>query len=708
MIGLSVVMVIRLQAHGVLDKSFFLKLYDGLYACRHKEIFYPLIIHFVTGFMGHVLAYTSATLCLTGVGITLPSLLATPISISLVMYLCAPGFSWLDNVMCYSKGTGIWCACVLAGITWIAPYVIRGKHFMRNANLIFKPYDELFIQPTWNSIFLMQHMCLNYKPDGFTTTQHLMQADSDAVSRIFICTTMYREADFEMGRLLKSLHKVSQSEKLKNIYLEAHIFLDNGTQDYHLTDFATQLVSLLDSKMKVSAHEANAYQTPYGVQLNWTLPGGMPFFIHMKDSTKIKSKKRWSQVMYMSYVLNYRVLRDHSREKVIPIQHERITAIADDTLFVGYASDKEWEKNTAALSSRELNLQDNDISPTPSANTNGSQTPFYVRDNRRHLARMFSIDQEKNQHGRPGEMSSTHITDLIQTFGPEILQQISSDQGIGNSDDMSVSSMSSNSDDIGSSEATPSPQSSIKDKFSHDNEYEGDLSSNNENSLTSLKAKRAKSFLVYEREKPIPELVRAHSLLPERSIRYQHYGLPERPERPIRPKRPQHPPRSKHKLRKIPTSPKAQLLKNCERQNSNDSSQGSQTGTDNPAYTPDSNNPSQQTTPLGVQRSPRYAPPAQGAEEGDTKKEPEVFHISRKAVPSFKSINKKRIPLDDHTYLLATDGDMEFTDDSVLDLLHLCNADRRLGGACGRTHPIGQKTGPLVWYQKFEYAKGET
>ncbi len=69
-------------------------------------------------------------------------------------------------------------------------------------------------------------------------------------------------------------------------------------------------------------------------------------------------------------------------------------------------------------------------------------------------------------------------------------------------------------------------------------------------------------------------------------------------------------------------------------------------------------------------------------------------------------MSKRKLSLDDHTYILATDADMEFTEDSVVDLLNLCNQDRRLGGACGRTHPIGQRTGPLVWYQKFEYAKG--
>ncbi len=90
------------------------------------------------------------------------------------------------------------------------------------------------------------------------------------------------------------------------------------------------------------------------------------------------------------------------------------------------------------------------------------------------------------------------------------------------------------------------------------------------------------------------------------------------------------------------------------------------------------------------------------------KAEAEIFTISKQTVPSDTETSKKKLALDDHTYILATDSDMEFTEDSVVDLLNLCNQDRRLGGACGRTHPIGQRTGPLVWYQKFEYAKGTT
>ena len=61
---------------------------------------------------------------------------------------------------------------------------------------------------------------------------------------------------------------------------------------------------------------------------------------------------------------------------------------------------------------------------------------------------------------------------------------------------------------------------------------------------------------------------------------------------------------------------------------------------------------------------------------------------------------------DKNTYILATDADMLFNDTSVLDLVNVCNEDLRLGAACGRTHPMGKKINPIVWYQIFEYAKG--
>lgn len=47
--------------------------------------------------------------------------------------------------------------------------------------------------------------------------------------------------------------------------------------------------------------------TPYGGRLTWTLPGGTMLIAHLKDKVKIRHKKRWSQCMYMYYLLGYRM-----------------------------------------------------------------------------------------------------------------------------------------------------------------------------------------------------------------------------------------------------------------------------------------------------------------------------------------------------------------------------------------------------------------
>ena len=86
--------------------------------------------------------------------------------------------------------------------------------------------------------------------------------------------------------------------------------------------------------MKISANDAAAYETPYGIQLYWKVAAGMPFFVHLKDTAKVKAKKRWSQVMYMSYVLNFRALQD--QPGMAPVQ-QRDPDRANDSLFVGYA-----------------------------------------------------------------------------------------------------------------------------------------------------------------------------------------------------------------------------------------------------------------------------------------------------------------------------------------------------------------------------------
>ena len=59
---------------------------------------------------------------------------------------------------------------------------------------------------------------------------------------------------------------------------------------------------------------------------------------------------------------------------------------------------------------------------------------------------------------------------------------------------------------------------------------------------------------------------------------------------------------------------------------------------------------------------------------------------------------------DDQTYILATDADVMFTPNDVMALMDLMSRNPKVGAVCSRTHPLG--TGPLVWYQIFDYAIG--
>lgn len=66
-------------------------------------------------------------------------------------------------------------------------------------------------------------------------------------------------------------------------------------------------------------------------------------------------------------------------------------------------------------------------------------------------------------------------------------------------------------------------------------------------------------------------------------------------------------------------------------------------------------------------------------------------------------VDRKEI-IAENTYVLTLDGDIDFRPSAVKVLVDLMKKDRDLGAACGRIHPVG--AGPMVWFQKFEYAIG--
>ena len=74
-----------------------------------------------------------------------------------------------------------------------------------------------------------QHILCNRKNE-FTDEQFMNYHEVVKKSHIFICTTMYHEADYEMEQLLQSLARIDQASSDCKRQFEAHIFFDDGVR----------------------------------------------------------------------------------------------------------------------------------------------------------------------------------------------------------------------------------------------------------------------------------------------------------------------------------------------------------------------------------------------------------------------------------------------------------------------------------------------
>jgi len=89
----------------------------------------------------------------------------------------------------------------------------------------------------------------------------------------------------------------------------AHIFFDDAFElsdhdenESQVNRFVKLLVGTLDEaasdvhKTRMHVRAPKKYPTPYGGRLVWTLPGKTKMIAHLKDKSKIRHRKRWSQV----------------------------------------------------------------------------------------------------------------------------------------------------------------------------------------------------------------------------------------------------------------------------------------------------------------------------------------------------------------------------------------------------------------------------
>ena len=208
----------------------------------------------------------------------------------------------------------------VAFLLYVSQLLAFSYHIFQRSDQVLTRDSDLFWMPRYNNIFLEQQLILNRKN---AITGHVQQTNTKDHKKIlskdnfvFICSTMYHETEIEMKQLLKSIKQIAGvgSENKRRHKFESHIFFDNACSGEQLSQWALQLLGLLKDTLAINSIDKPKIKTPYGIQLRYEINNWMPFYVHLKDNNKVKNKKRWSQVMYMNYILNHRIKESENSE----------------------------------------------------------------------------------------------------------------------------------------------------------------------------------------------------------------------------------------------------------------------------------------------------------------------------------------------------------------------------------------------------------
>ncbi|KAJ2953678.1 hypothetical protein O0L34_g1295 [Tuta absoluta] len=257
--------------------------------------------------------------------------------------------------------------------------------------------EKLFVNPMYNGLLIDQSMALNRKRDDQkdVKTEDLAEIEkekgdeyyetisvhtdntgsapktvksSDSITRIYACATMWHETKDEMMEFLKSILRLDEDQCARRVaqkYLrvvdpdyyefETHIFLDDAFEisdhsddDSQVNRFVKLLVDTIDEAASevhqtiIRIRPPKRYPAPYGGRLNWVLPGKTKMICHLKDKAKIRHRKRWSQVMYMYYLLGHRLME-------LPISVDRKEVMAENTYLLTLDGDIDFQPHAVRL-----------------------------------------------------------------------------------------------------------------------------------------------------------------------------------------------------------------------------------------------------------------------------------------------------------------------------------------------------------------------
>nr|XP_061796443.1 chitin synthase chs-1-like [Nerophis lumbriciformis] len=181
--------------------------------------------------------------------------------------------------------------------------------------------SQLFVRRLYESAFIDLSLLLNTK---MKVSRALNKESHDDIQNcvLYLCATMWHETYDEMLKILTSMFRLDRyrgdpKEEHKDAFdFECHIYVDDAfmtekdTGKRLVNSYVNDLTQVVIEVYRVFTNkepdDVSIVETPYGGRLVFVMPEGNMLYVHLKDKTLIRNKKRWSQIMYMYYLLGWK------------------------------------------------------------------------------------------------------------------------------------------------------------------------------------------------------------------------------------------------------------------------------------------------------------------------------------------------------------------------------------------------------------------
>ncbi|KAK3098226.1 hypothetical protein FSP39_017389 [Pinctada imbricata] len=269
-----------------------------------------------------VLVYSACVACrlhMQRVSFSLPLVLVPIAALGLVIGICDENAMYFEGSLTCNSGQvtadnfktellslgGCLCFTLITWHTWWPSIEVMAKT------------EKMFVMPLLDGLFTPISLLFRRRFDKLEglldrrSKYHVNKKERKKTKErpiVYVCATMWHETKQEMTQLLKSLFRLD--------YFHSQCQLAEREFGVSVDYFNVEARGNIEWDK-----QPNKTSTPYGGRLSWTMPGGTNMVFHLKDKTKIRNRKRWSQVMYMYYLLGYNFTEKRSEAELNAHNH---------------------------------------------------------------------------------------------------------------------------------------------------------------------------------------------------------------------------------------------------------------------------------------------------------------------------------------------------------------------------------------------------